>query len=46
MRISPIFYLGMEGVGGIEMETDEDENVCHSCVFSATPQLSVYAPGH
>ena len=27
MRISPIFYMGMEGVGGIDMETDEDENV-------------------
>lgn len=26
-RISVVFYMGMEGLGGIEMETDEDENV-------------------
>lgn len=26
-RISTIFYMGLEGVGGLEMETDEDENV-------------------
>lgn len=27
-RISTIFYFGLEGLGGLEMETDEDENVC------------------
>ena len=26
-RISTVFYMGLEGVGGIEMESDEDENV-------------------
>ncbi|EKM55733.1 glycoside hydrolase family 63 protein [Phanerochaete carnosa HHB-10118-sp] len=26
LRISTIFYMGLEGVGGLEMETDEDEN--------------------
>ncbi|GJE97097.1 glycoside hydrolase family 63 protein [Phanerochaete sordida] len=25
-RISTVFYMGLEGVGGLEMETDEDEN--------------------
>ncbi|KAF8061451.1 glycoside hydrolase [Lyophyllum atratum] len=25
-RISTIFYFGLEGLGGLEMETDEDEN--------------------
>ncbi|KAF6764909.1 glycoside hydrolase [Ephemerocybe angulata] len=25
-RISTIFYLGLEGIGGLEMETDEDDN--------------------
>ena len=27
-RISTIFYFGLEGLGGLEMETDENENVC------------------
>jgi hypothetical protein len=26
-RISTIFYLGLEGLGGIDLITDEDENV-------------------
>ena len=26
-RTSFIFYLGIDGLGGLEMETDEDENV-------------------
>lgn len=26
-RISTIFYFGLEGLGGLEMETDENENV-------------------
>ncbi|GLB35277.1 putative glycosyl hydrolase family 63 N-terminal domain [Lyophyllum shimeji] len=25
-RVSTIFYFGLEGLGGLEMETDEDEN--------------------
>ncbi|KAF5324636.1 hypothetical protein D9611_004403 [Ephemerocybe angulata] len=25
-RISTIFYLGLEGIGGLDMETDEDDN--------------------
>ncbi|TBU50102.1 glycoside hydrolase [Dichomitus squalens] len=25
-RVSPIFYVGLEGMGGIDMETEEDEN--------------------
>lgn len=28
-RISTIFYMGLEGVGGLEMESDEDENVSY-----------------
>jgi hypothetical protein len=27
-RTSFIFYLGLEGIGGLDMETNEDENVC------------------
>ncbi len=26
-RTSFIFYAGVEGMGGLELETDEDENV-------------------
>ena len=26
-RTSFIFYAGLEGMGGLELETDEDENV-------------------
>lgn len=26
-RVSVIFYLGLEGLGGLEMETDEEEHV-------------------
>lgn len=26
-RISTVFYLGLEGLGGIDLITDEDENV-------------------
>lgn len=26
-RISTIFYLGLEGLGGVDLITDEDENV-------------------
>lgn len=26
-QISTIFYFGLEGMGGLEMETEEDENV-------------------
>ena len=26
-RVSTIFYFGLEGLGGLEMETDENENV-------------------
>ena len=29
-RISTVFYMGLEGLGGLEMETDEDENVSSS----------------
>lgn len=36
-RISTIFYMGLEGVGGLEMETDEDENGLEGpVVFSGT----------
>lgn len=27
LRLSTIFYMGLEGLGGIDMETDENENV-------------------
>lgn len=34
-RTSFVFYLGLEGFGGLEMETDEDENVsCSKLVLS------------
>lgn len=23
-----IFYFGLEGLGGLDMDTDEDDNVC------------------
>lgn len=36
-RISTIFYLGLEGLGGVDLITDEDENV-----RAVTPHLSVY----
>ena len=26
-RVSTVFYFGLDGLGGLEMETDEDENV-------------------
>ncbi len=26
-RTSFVFYAGLEGLGGLELETDEDENV-------------------
>lgn len=26
-RVSTVFYMGVEGLGGLEMETDEDESV-------------------
>jgi len=26
-QISTIFYFGLEGIGGLEMETEEDEDV-------------------
>jgi len=26
-QISTIFYFGLEGIGGLEMEIEEDENV-------------------
>ncbi|KAI1786178.1 mannosyl oligosaccharide glucosidase-domain-containing protein [Ganoderma leucocontextum] len=26
-RVSPMFYIGLEGLGGIDMETEEDETV-------------------
>lgn len=29
-RPSVIFYLGLEGLGGLDMETDENENVRHA----------------
>jgi len=37
--ISTIFYLGLEGLGGVDLITDEDENVC-----AVTPDPSI--PAH
>lgn len=37
-RISTIFYLGLEGLGGIDLITDENENV-----RAVTAQLSMHA---
>ena len=28
LRSSIIFYAGMDGLGGLEMDTEENENVC------------------
>ncbi|THH08538.1 hypothetical protein EW145_g2643 [Phellinidium pouzarii] len=41
-RISTIFYFGVDGLGGLEMDTDEDENGLEGPVtFSgSTPDLS------
>ncbi|KAF5386975.1 hypothetical protein D9615_001779 [Tricholomella constricta] len=40
-RISTIFYFGLEGIGGLEMETDEDENGIKGefRLSGSTPQL-------
>ncbi|KAI0637226.1 glycoside hydrolase [Trametes polyzona] len=40
-RVSPIFYVGLEGLGGIEMETEEDENGIKGDVSftGSTPEL-------
>ncbi|CDO76526.1 Glycoside Hydrolase Family 63 protein [Trametes cinnabarina] len=40
-RISPVFYVGLEGLGGIDMDTEEDENGIEGTVsFSgSTPEL-------
>ena len=27
-RISTIFYFGLEGLGGLDMETNENDDVC------------------
>ncbi|KAI0831044.1 glycoside hydrolase [Trametes gibbosa] len=44
-RISPIFYIGLEGFGGIEMETEEDENGIDGTVSftGSTPELDEFA---
>ncbi|KIP04785.1 glycoside hydrolase family 63 protein [Phlebiopsis gigantea 11061_1 CR5-6] len=34
-RISTVFYMGLEGLGGLEMETDEDENGLEETVVFA-----------
>lgn len=39
LRTSMIFYMGMEGLGGLEMETDEDENVCLVNVFQTSDRV-------
>ncbi|KAI0747882.1 glycoside hydrolase [Daedaleopsis nitida] len=40
-RISPIFYVGLEGLGGMEMETEEDENGIEGPIafVGSTPEL-------
>lgn len=37
-RISTIFYLGMEGLGGIDMDTDEEDNVRNQSLQSQSPR--------
>jgi hypothetical protein len=37
-RISTIFYFGLEGIGGLNMETDENENVS---LFSSFERLVI-----
>jgi hypothetical protein len=34
-RISLVFYAGLEGIGGLDMETDENENVSHTSAYFA-----------
>ncbi|KAF8892637.1 glycoside hydrolase family 63 protein [Infundibulicybe gibba] len=40
-RISTIFYFGLEGIGGLEMETDEDDNGIEGEIklTGSTPEL-------
>ncbi|KAI0646820.1 glycoside hydrolase [Trametes meyenii] len=41
-RISPIFYIGLEGLGGIDMENEEDENGIEANTIKftgSTPEL-------
>jgi mannosyl-oligosaccharide glucosidase len=40
-RVSVIFYAGLEGLGGLDMETDEDENGLEGDVIlkGSTPEL-------
>jgi len=35
-HISTIFYFGLEGLGGLELKTNQDHNVCSSFIFCAT----------
>ncbi|KAH9853984.1 glycoside hydrolase [Lenzites betulinus] len=44
-RVSPIFYLGLEGIGGIEMETEEDEDGIEGPISftGSTPDLDDFA---
>jgi len=36
-RISTIFYFGLEGLGSLEMESDESENVCYPILSRSIP---------
>ena len=36
-QTSLIFYLGLEGLGGLDMDTDEAENVCHDPSHVSSP---------
>jgi hypothetical protein len=40
-RISTIFYLGLEGTGGLEMETEEEDDVRSLHLPSCDLQVTV-----
>jgi mannosyl-oligosaccharide glucosidase len=40
LRISMLWYLGMEGLGGIDLENDEDEDVGSSVFARVHPHHS------
>lgn len=37
-RISTIFYFGLEGLGGVDLDTEENENVCKNRFLTQQPR--------
>lgn len=44
-RISTIFYVGLEGLGGVDLDTEENENVCIIWFSHTTTQNSFALQG-